>query len=64
MQFLLGKIESFSSLFFQVSGSGMLISLCHQPDNKNLIVKMIKARNLEKTGLMGKAGMYHLRLIQ
>ena len=35
-----------------------MVSLCHQDTAKKLIVKVIKARNLVKTGFVGKADPY------
>ena len=34
---------------------GILVSLCHQPIERKLIVNIIKA-SLEKSGILGKAG--------
>ena len=35
-----------------------MVALCQQPTAKKLIVKVIKARHLEKTGFVGKADPY------
>ena len=35
-----------------------MISLCHQPTAKKIIVNVIKARNLVKSGFIGKADPY------
>ena len=40
---------------FQVIDGGILVSLCHQPMERKLIVNIIKA-SLEKSGVLGKAG--------
>ena len=43
-------------MLLQKSNGDMLVSICHQPKAKKLIVHVVKAKNLIKKGLIGKAG--------
>ena len=42
--------------FLQISNGDLLVSICHQPKAKKLIVHAAKAKNLRKTDLIGKGG--------